>query len=131
MKTKIFIQILSYAISTVIVIGVLFVLVSAFSYDETQPEILVVGQEIFVPDGYTFVDASAFGKISSYPTYYCRHNDSGRIFICTDGVIGKEIVIPDGYTFLGASAFGEISSFPTYYCLQNSTGRVFICDTAE
>lgn len=129
MKTDLIVKIISYVIAGIISVAFLVVIVTAIDYDDTRPEVLTVGEEIAVPDGYTFVDASAFGKIQSYPTYYCSNNETGRIYVCTDGVIGREIVIPDGYTFVGASAFGEIQSYPTYYCKQNSTGRVFICKT--
>lgn len=131
MRTNKLAWFLSYVISTILVIGIAIVVIDAMGREKSNQIKLTVGQEIVVPEGYTFVDASAFGKISAYVTYYCKEDASGRIFVCTDGVIGKEIVIPEGYTFVGASASGEISSYATYYCMHNASGRVYICDAVE
>jgi hypothetical protein len=95
---------------------------------DTPTSVPMINDRIQVPAGYTFLDASAFGRFQGYPTWYCKQNETGRIFICTNGEIGSELIFPEGYQFLGASAWGEFTSYPTYYCKNIKTDEVFTCD---
>lgn len=88
---------------------------------------LRVGDEIQIPEGYTFLDAAAYGEFASYTTIYCENNTTHRIYKCTKGRVGEEIIFPEGYTFAGVSQFGRFSSFTTFYCRPKDSNRVFVC----
>lgn len=83
---------------------------------------------IDIPKGYTFIDASAYGKYSSVPTWYCEENTTRKIVDCTNGNITQEYIFPEGYIFVGASAYGEYSAVNTYYCKNITTDEIFECE---
>lgn len=117
----------------VILILTILILTACSSGDDSKhvPIETTLGQEIVVPTGYLFLDASAYGQYDNNVTYYCQQIESGRIFECTNGKFGREIIVPDGYFFIGASAYGKFTNNVTYYCGKNGTRRVFICDIPE
>jgi hypothetical protein len=104
----------------IIAVAVLWVI-----FAPTPP--MSIGGGLPIPAGYTFVDASAWGRFSGTTKWYCQENTSGRIFDCTNGKIGQEYIFPQGYEFIGASAWGEFGPNTTYYCQNQQTLVVYFC----
>jgi hypothetical protein len=103
-----------------------FVLLAACT-GNTHSISVSVQEEITVPTGYTFLDASAYGQYAEIVTYYCINNVTQKVYTCSNGVIDKEIVLPEGYEFVGASAYGRYAEFLTIYCRLKGTERIFKC----
>ena len=93
------------------------------SYDTNS-----IGREIPVPEGYSLIAVSSFGKYGDNPTFYCQNDTTSRVYICDDGIVQDEIIVPDGYTLVAVSAYGQYGGNYTYYCQNNETGQVFACD---
>lgn len=87
------------------------------------------GTEITIPNGYTILDMSEFGRVlPSSTTYYLKQNSSDRIFAFRDGDFQYEITPPSGMALVGVCSFGEILGFVTYYCQDKTTGKIFKCN---
>jgi hypothetical protein len=90
----------------------------------TSKDMGMIGKEVKIPEGYEYVDASAFGT-TERKTFYLRQKETGKIFTSDGENVLNEIKVPEGYTFLGASSYGRSSSTTTYYVKNNSNGKVY------
>lgn len=88
---------------------------------------LAIGEGVAIPEGYTLMEASAYGNLANNNTLYVRNKTNGRVYEYEGGRLGTEIVIPEGYTLVAVSAYGKCANNRTFYCQKNGTDQVFVC----
>lgn len=112
------------------IVTVLLVLCWGRVRSDSNPENtneLVIGSSLAVPNGYTLIAASEYGRFFGVSTFYVQQNVSGRIYVLKNGQIGAEVVLPHGYTLAGVSAYGEHYAIRTFYCRNITTDETFEC----
>ena len=88
---------------------------------------LAIGEGVAIPEGYTLIEASAYGQFTNNNTLYIRNKANGRVYEYESDRLGTEIVIPEGYILVAVSAHGKFTNNRTFYCQKNGTDQVFVC----
>lgn len=111
---------------TAILALVLLLFVAGCGTSPTRVQ-LTIAEGVAIPEGYTLIEASAYGQYTNYLTLYIQNRETGRVYEYRNGEIGNEIIIPDGYTLVAISAYGAYGNYVTFYCKKNGTEQVFVC----